>query len=258
MMYILMRSLNHFVSTKEGTLRFTALDFSGDNIIVAGHVLYLRDIRYFVETLIEEIKQHMKMQLFFGLNIADLDWLPGVVHEEPHNTSVCYSCFSDHRNNFPHHRDDLLQAVLTHPLLRGHFHFVNHKHQIVWKAGPCFVYMDSCHEVEMKLFSGTQMSVGKPTCGTELAFHLVSNVTGGTICNVLVMFQYFCMMGTFNKTSHITGHGMTMMRVPHPDIRRLWMLYLMFVRPLLVIWQRYFHGPKLVARARDRLFFGPH
>jgi hypothetical protein len=52
-MYLVMRYLNSFSSVEEGTPRFTALDFSGDNVIIAGHVLYLRDIRYFVETIID-------------------------------------------------------------------------------------------------------------------------------------------------------------------------------------------------------------
>ncbi len=48
-MYLIKRYLSRFASAEEGTLRFTALDFSGDNIIVAGKVLYLRKIGHFVE-----------------------------------------------------------------------------------------------------------------------------------------------------------------------------------------------------------------
>jgi hypothetical protein len=221
---------------------FTALDLSGNNIIFAGHVLYLRDIRYFVETLITEIKEHLCAQLFFGLDVADINWSPGVVHEEPRRISISYSCFRDPHNIFVTHKDHLLQAILMHPLLRGHFHYIDPQGRFVWKAGACFAYMYSCHEVEMMLFSGTQTSVGEPARGTEIASHLVGNVSGGTIRNVLVMFQYFCMMGTFNKTSYMIERDMTMMQVPHPEIGRLWILYLTFVHPLLVFWQKYFHG----------------
>jgi hypothetical protein len=257
-MYLLMRPLNHFVSAEEGNVRFTAVDFSGDNIIVAGQVLYLRNIRYFVETLIAEIKQHLKAQLFFGLDIVDMNWSPGIVYEEPRNTSIHHSCFHDHHNSFSRHKDDLLKVVLTHPSVHGRFHYLDQDRQIHWRAGPCFMYMDFCHEVEMLLFSGTQTSVGEPGRGTEVASHLVCNVSGGSIRNVFVMFQFFCMMGTFNKTSHTGERDLTMMRVPHPEIGRLWMMYLTFVRPLLVVWQGYFRGPAAAARARNRLFFGPH
>jgi hypothetical protein len=251
-----MRFLNHFSSAEQGTLRFTALDFSGENVIVAGKVLYLRNIRYFVETIISEVKELIRSELFFGLDAFDINWLPGVVHEEPRNRNVGYSCFQDPSNSFRQHRFDLLRTVLTHPSLRGRFHFVSKERKIVWKAGPCFAYMALCHEVEMLLFCGTQTSVGEPARGSEIASHLINNISGGTIRNVLVMFQYFSMMGTFNKTSHQTERDVTMMRVPHPEIGRLWMLYLTFIRPIIVLWQNHFSGRRAATRARDRLFFG--
>jgi len=256
-MYLVMRFLNHFSSAEQGTMRFTALDFSGENIIVAGKVLYLRGIRYFVETIISEVKELLR-SLFFGLDMFDINWLPGVVHEEPRNRTVGYSCFHDPSNSFQQHRFKLLRAILTHSSVRGRFHFVSKDRKIVWKAGPCFAYMALCHQVEMLLFCGTQTSVGEPGRATEIASHLIANVFGGSIRNALVMFQYFCMMGTFNKTSHLTGRDVTMMRVPHPEIGRLWMLYLTFIRPTIVLWQNYFSGRKAALRARDCLFFGPY
>jgi hypothetical protein len=253
-----MRFLNHFSSAEQGTLRFTALDFSGDNIIVGGKVLYLRDIRYFVETIISEVKELIHGQLLFGLDTFDINWSPGVVHEEPRNRTIGYSCFGDPSNSFVQHRFDVLQSILTQPSLRGRFHFVSKEGTVVWKAGPCFAYMALCHEVEMLLFSGTQTSVGEPGRASELASNLISNIAGGTIRNVLAMFQYFSMMGTYNKTGNLTGRDVTMMRVPHPEIGRLWMLYLTFIRPTIVVWQNYFSGSKVAARARDHLFFGPY
>lgn len=257
-MYLVMRYLNHFSSAEEGTLRFTALDFSGDNVIVAGQVLYLRDIRYFVEKIIAEIKEIFRVHLFFGLDVFDLDWYPGVVQEEPRNRTIGYSCFRDPANSFYKHRFDLLKAILTHPSLRGRFHFVNGERKIIWKAGPCFSYMVTCHEVEMRFFCATQTSVGEPARGSEMASHLISNIAGGTIRNAFIMFQQFSLMGTFNKTSHLTERDVTMMRVPHPEIGRLWILYLTFIRPAITVWQNYFSGSNAAARARDHLFFGPY
>jgi hypothetical protein len=257
-MYLLMRPLNRFVTAEEGALRFTAMDFSGDNVLIAGQVLYLRDIRSFIETLITEIKEHILSQLFFGLDVVDIGWSPGIVYEEPRNISIGYSCFRDPHNIFAKHKDDLLKVVLTHPRVRGHFHYIDQQGRIAWKAGPCFAYMHACHKAEMMLFSGSQTSVGETGRATELASHLVENVSGGTLRNILVMFQYFCMMGTYNKNSNALERDVNMIRVPHPEIGRLWILYRTFVCPLLVIWQQYFQGQKAAARARQRLFFGPH
>jgi hypothetical protein len=36
------------------------------------------------------------------------------------------------------------------------------------------------------------------------------------------------------------------------------MLYLAFIRPVIVIWQDYFRGRTAAARARSHLFFGLH
>ncbi len=257
-MYLVMRFLNHFSSAEQGTLRFTALDFSGDNIIVGGKVLYLRDIGRFVETITSEVKNMIHGQLFFGLDTFDIDWSSGVVHEKPRNWTIGYSCFGDPSNTFARHKFDVLRVILTHPSLRGRFHFVSKEGKIVWKASPYFAYMALCHEVEMLLFSGTQNSVGELGHASELTSNLITDIAGGTIWNVLAMFQYFSIMGTYNKTGNLTGCDVTMMRVPHPEIGRLWMLYLMFIQPTIVVWQNYFNGSKVAMRARDHLFFGPY
>jgi hypothetical protein len=60
-MYLVLRYLSSFSSAVEGTLPFTALDFSGNNVLVAGQVLYLRDIRYFVEAIIDKVKSCYKL-----------------------------------------------------------------------------------------------------------------------------------------------------------------------------------------------------
>jgi hypothetical protein len=142
-MYILMRPLNKFVSAEENVLDFTALNFNGDNIIVDGRVLYLHDIRSFVETLTAEIREHITKELLFGLDIVDINWSPGVIHEEPRNRRVSYSVFDDPHNSFGEHRETLLKAILTDPRLQGVFHYVDQHNRIVWKAGPCFAYMDN-------------------------------------------------------------------------------------------------------------------
>jgi hypothetical protein len=70
-LYLLLRYLNRFCFAEEGALRFTALDFTGSNVIVGGRVLYLQDVRRFVETIITEVKELLRGRLFFGLDIFD-------------------------------------------------------------------------------------------------------------------------------------------------------------------------------------------
>jgi hypothetical protein len=97
-MYLVLRFLNCFSLTEGGTRCFTALDFSGNNVIIAGQVLYLRDIRYFVEAIINGVKELLQVDLFFGLDTFNINWSPGMVHDEPRNRSIGYSCF-DHQSS---------------------------------------------------------------------------------------------------------------------------------------------------------------
>jgi hypothetical protein len=256
-MYLLVRPLNQFASLEQGPLQFTALNFDGDNVIVDGKVLYLYHLREFVETLICEIKDHLKKQLFFDLDIVDTSWSPQLIYDEPRNTQVSYSAYDDPRNTFHLHKDTLLKAILTDPRLKGRFHYRDSHNRIVWKAGPCFAFMDIAHQVEMKLFVASHITVGETGRGTEIAAHLIRNKAGGNIRNILHMFQHLIMLGTYNKSTRITDSG-PIVRVPLPEVGRLWTIFHTFVRPLLVVWQDYFHGPHAAARFHYCLFGGPY
>lgn len=61
--------------------------------------------------------------------------------------------------------------------------------------------MDECHEMKRMLFSVTQTSVGELGHGTEIASYLISNVSRGSIWNVLVMFQHICMMKPLTRVA---------------------------------------------------------
>jgi hypothetical protein len=171
---------------------------------------------------------------------------------------VSYSFLSDERNPFHLHKDTLLRLILTDPRLRGIFHYIDKNNRVIWKPGPCFAYMQVAHEVEMKLFSATQTTVGEGGRGVEVANHLFRNAAGGSTRNVFNLFQFLILMGTYNKTSSLTEREDNMIRVPLPEIGHLWIMYLTYVRPLIAVWQRHFNGPKAAHRVGHSLFAGPH
>ena len=257
-LYLLRRLLNNMQSAEETTFQFTALDFTGDNVIVNGRVLYLRDIHSFVDAIISEVKDHISNELLFSMDVVDINWTPGVIHEEPRNTRLSYSAFDDPRNSFQQYRNTLLKFILTEPRLQGVFHYVDPDNRIVWKAGPCFAYMDVAHMVEMKLFAGSHVTAGEPAQAVDMASYLVRNNPGGTLRNIIFLFQHFCMMGKFRTTDHFNDKQETMIRVPLPEIGRLWMLFETVIRPLVFVWQQYFNGSEAAARVKYTLFSGPH
>ncbi|KAF9490699.1 hypothetical protein BDN71DRAFT_1511033 [Pleurotus eryngii] len=175
-LYLLLQPMNWLVSTEQGTLEFNAMDFTGTNIILDRKVLRLTDLGEFVETLVCESEAIISDQLFFGLDICDTAWSPGIVHNELQNISAGYSCFRDPQNEFIEHEHTLICTVLTHLKLQGHFHYLGEGGQIVWKAGACLAYIAACHEVEMRLFVASQTSASEPGRGTEIASHLITNI----------------------------------------------------------------------------------
>lgn len=254
-----MRPLNRFAAGEDGPFEFTALDLSGTNVIVNGKVLWLSDIDRMVQAIVKESQEIVCRELCFGLTIGEEGWNPGLVHEEPRQISASYSCFTDPQNSyFTDHKDTLLHAVFTQPTLRGRFYFIDGNGDIVWKPGACLEYLNLCQYLELLLCAGAQLTVGEPARGTELASHLIANVSGGDIRNIFVIFQRLCMMGTYNKTSHLRGHGIKMMRIPHPELGEVWMRYLARVRPFVSVLQRHLHGPAAAVRAKHLLFFGLH
>jgi hypothetical protein len=73
-----MRPLNKFVSAEESILEFTGVNFNGDNILPSGKALYLHDICNFVDVLITELKRHIQSDLFFGIDVVDINWSPDI------------------------------------------------------------------------------------------------------------------------------------------------------------------------------------
>ena len=257
-LYLLKRPLDRISLLEDGSSLFTALNFTGQNIIVNGKVFHVADLKFFVESILKELRHSLIHDLLFGIiGLVDLDlWSPGIVHEEPRNTKAGYSCFLDPHNSFLNTQDLLLRTVLDHPQVSGWFHFLDQQGNIVWKASPCLAYLEQCEALEMLFFTGAHTTVGEPPRGTEAAVQSIRNILGGNICNVFIIFQYFCFMGSFNKS--VAYQGSKIMRVPHPDLGRLWSFYIAHVRPLVAIWQAYFHGHAAFLRAENNLFFGLH
>ncbi|KAF9491147.1 hypothetical protein BDN71DRAFT_1434142 [Pleurotus eryngii] len=255
-LYLLLRPLNRLVSAEQGTLQFNGTHPSGTDIMLDDKIITVADLGSTVRTMTNEIRRMLQDEIFFGLDIVDLERVWGIIRDDPRNVLPGYAWFKDLANNLGPCEHVLARAMLTHPRLRGLFHFIDTNGGIVWKAGACLPWVDTCHEVEMHLSVVTQLSAGEPGRGTELASHLIRNISGGSIRNVFVIFQYFCLMGTYNKTSHLSDQDLTMIRVPCPEVGRLWMLLIVFVRPMVIILQQYFRGAKAAARARSHLFFG--
>src|SRR6266487_1183805 len=117
-------------------------------------------------------------------------------------------------NPFAQERELLLRTVLS-PLYRGpSLYFVNSEDCVLWKPGPCYEYLHLSDDLLQRLFVATHLTSGPTGRETELASKLIRNVAGGSMRNVLYLFNIFLSMGTHNKTSHVSNEDKNMVRAP--------------------------------------------
>jgi hypothetical protein len=115
--------------------------------------------------------------------------------------------------------------------------------------------MIAIYNLQMDLFVLILLSFGAPARGTELLSNLILNISGGSIRNVFALFNLFTLRGTFNKTSHATLQHRAMVRIPLISVGRLFMRFLVFLRPLYAEWQ-YVYRPQMYTNATHFLFAG--
>jgi hypothetical protein len=149
----------------------------------------------------------------------------------------------------------VLEYIITTPDVFDRFAYYNAQGVIVWKPGACHATMKKIYNLQMKLFIGILLSAGEPGRASELTSHIFRNVSGGSIRNVLVMFNIFTLRGTFNKTSHASHSDKSMVRIPLMQLGRQCIRFLVYLRPVFEEWQHEFR-PHMHFNARHFLFAG--
>jgi superfamily II DNA or RNA helicase len=157
------------------------------------------------------------------------------IFDEPRNTKPGYSFVDDPRNPWSNTRT-LMQYILQTPSLFGRFGYVSES-KIIWYPGAIAEYMKDAYELQNLLIVAVILTYGEPARATEIASNLLRNFPGGSIRNVFVTFGTFFLRGSFNKTSFFSGKDRVMCRAPLPSISRLFMRFLVFIRPLYSAFQ---------------------
>lgn len=240
-LYILLRGLAGLHSAEKGMLLFNAPDLSGTCATFAEHTVSLSQLRTLHLQLIKEIENEMDDLLFHHPQFQIRENQP--VFDEPRERKPGYSFINDPRNAWTKQRS-VIQHILDTPDLFSKYAYIDHGGSVQWLPGACATKLEQIYELQKKLFVALCLTFGEPARGVELAFHLVCNVGGGSIRNVFVMFQIFLLRGSYNKTSHTSGIDKAMVRIPLPQIGKLWIRFLVFLRPAFSQWQ--FHlRPKM-------------
>jgi hypothetical protein len=250
-LYILLRGLSALESADDNMLLFNAPDCSGTSAIIDSRIIHVKDIGAAQRDLVDEARKELDRLLFNEslFTISDTK----LIHDDPRVRSPGYGFTEDKRNAWVN-KPSVLEHILTTPQLFAKFAYLNARGEVVWLPGACHQRLREIFDLQMLLCLGVLMSFGEPARGTELTSHLYRNVPGGSIRNVFCMFQTFVLRGSYNKTSHITGDR-SMVRIPLPPIGRLFVRFLVFLRPLYAEWQRVFH-PHMHANGEYFLFAG--
>lgn len=251
-LYLYHRGLTALHSTDDHFYTFNARDFQGDSVILGHKTLYLSKIREYVEKLIVKIQSDMNELLFCR---PEFTLVPdSFIHDDPRLHTASWGFIHDKRNPWIP-ATTILEHILNNPALFAQFAYRNECGEVVWKPVPCHQYAKQIFENMMDTFIAIILTSGAPERGTELLSHLIRNVSGGSIRNVYVLFNEFILRGSYNKTVGATHSDKTMVHIPLPEVGKLMIRHLIFLRPIFCEFQQVFR-PHMYDNVTHFLFAG--
>lgn len=251
-LYVLLRGLAGLYTAERDTILFNAPDCSGTSATFGNKTLTLTQLKGMQLELVGQIEKDMD-ELLFGSSLFSIQY--GIeIHDEPRTRLPGY-CFVDDKRNAWTSGLTLIRYILENPDIFKEYAYVDHTGKVRWLPGACTNAMAKIIEIQQKLFVATMLTSGMPARGTELACALLRNVAGGSIRNAFVLFDIFQTRGSYNKTSDTTGADKMMTRIPLPALGRLWVRFLVFLKPAFAEWQ--FHlRPEMYFNAKYFLLSG--
>jgi hypothetical protein len=253
-LYLLKRGLTSLHSAEESSLFFNAPDLSGTSAIIGDKVLYLSHIGDLHRRASNEIQHEIDDLTFHHPTFTLVDDIQ--IHDNPRERTPGYSFVKDTRNVW-NHRPSLVQHILETPSLFSKYAYKDPSGHISWKPSVVAATMKRIFDLQMKILCTIILSYGEPARGTELASHLLANVSGGSIRNFFVLFNMPILRASFSKTTSILGQDKTICRIPLPAIGRHFIRFLVYLRPLFLKWQEYLR-PSMANNAEYYLFVGLH
>jgi hypothetical protein len=253
-MYHLHRGLASLTTSSFSVPAFNAPDRSGTSVQIGDKILQIAAIKDMAIAMQKEIDEDLH-KLTFGLGHCQL---PVHVYDSPRETKAGYCFLDDPANKFAAQSELLLRAVLKDRASPVPFFVVDSNNKVIWLPGPCHEYINLSFDVMMKLFVVTHITAGSPGRGSELSSQLLRNMSGGSIRSIFVLFNIFLLMGTHNKTSHVSNQDKNIVRAPWQPLAQQWITMLARVRPFVVTLQLYFRGTRLGHNAHYYIYHGVH
>ena len=251
-LYLLKRGLSSFRSAHESLIAFNSPDTTGRVTTIDSRMLHIDHIREYTLRLQHDVEVRMDKLLYHNplFTIPDDEF----IHDNPRCRTPGYGFVNDDRNSW-YNKPTVLQFILTSPDHLNEFAYHDENGDFHWKPGAVHNRMIEIYDLQMDLFILILLSFGAPARGTELLSHLILNIAGGAIRNVFALFNLFTLRGTFNKMSHAMLQHRAMVRIPLIYVGRLFIRFLVFLRPLYSEWQ-YVYRPQMYLNSTHFLFAG--
>ncbi|KDQ49260.1 hypothetical protein JAAARDRAFT_51811 [Jaapia argillacea MUCL 33604] len=246
-------------STEEGFPMFTAMDFSGDNLLFKGHVLTKAKYKSFADNLYESAYHLLSQGVLFGrFDDEMMNWRTQIIHETMPCRDVGYCFLDDPHNPFLAVKDKVLTLMLEDPILSRRFSYTDSQGNIILKPSSCFAWLDIHDECLLHITLATLYTQGHNARLEELCSHLLRNVSGGSVRNVHIYNQVFTLIGTYFKASGLTGRDNVVARTPSIKIGNLFVTLLAYSREAVACLTTALVDETAGRRARNYLFPGRH
>jgi hypothetical protein len=266
--HYLNKGLSTSISGEMNAPIFTSKDNSGTNVYIDRRLLNIVDFGNAVKSLVAECESEITTNLLWN-DPVDLPTL--FIHDNPRCEEIGYCYVDNNENKFKSFKLHVIQRMLTHRYVEGKYHYVQGD-KIIWNPVTCFEWLRRAEAVLIKLLCASLMSSGEYllfycTCydtdilpgemgrGTELVMQLLRNAPGSSYRNVFFINGVFTFIGTYNKTSALTGREFRMARVPHPIVARQLIRFDILIRPVAVILLEALKGKESARRATQNVFW---
>ncbi|KAF5344444.1 hypothetical protein D9756_011280 [Leucocoprinus leucothites] len=253
-LYFLKRGIGGVDSAEESMLFFNSPDLSGTAVIIKDKTLSVSQIGDLHQRAILEIAEEIDKLTFYEPTFVITPETH--IHDDPHERASGYSFVVDRRNPW-NDQKTLIQHILETPELFSKYAYITPQGNVSWYPTQIATQMKKIFTLQEKIVCNVILSYGEPARGSELASHLLANVSGGSIRNFFVLFGLPVLRASWSKTTNMNDTDKPICRIPHLPIGHQLMRFLIHLRPLYLVWQEYL-TPKMKFNAQHYLFAGLH
>jgi hypothetical protein len=205
---------------------------SPGRFMLDGDLIEMQKVRDMLAKELDRCERLLRDRVTRGVPIDDLVPDLQVISDELRSNRSGYSFLTDTRNPFHRSPHAFSLRLFTDPIWGPIFGKVQGDDGIEWNREAVAEWMADLNDFKETLFLLVHLTSGLPARGTESSETLISN-TDTAQRNFYCFGNRMCLVGTYNKTSRITGNRNKLLPRGLEERTGSFMLkYLALLRPL--------------------------